>query len=233
MKTIETLVMDEEMTLSPSGVNPGSPQKAEDVATNGLESSNDNECGLKDVILDIDFLEEALDKQLASLEEEEEQTNERAEESVPKRTKEVVETAEELSIPMRTEESTETAEESVTKKTEEVAKIAEQVVPKRSKEMPVTPEETVSDETDMEIDKTVEVEQADSSVTEKMGEKTNTTSDSEEKFDDPMDNESQKDIAVNTEELKADSKGKYKIFGSKTVVKTYQLAQATNKAKDK
>ena len=177
MKTIETLAMDEEMALSPNGVNPDSPRKAEDAAIVGSESSDD-EFGLKDEILTNDSLEEALDKQLASLEEEEE---EEETETVPERAEEVTETAEET-VATITEAETESAKE------------------------------TVSDETEMDTDKTAEVEQTDTCDTEKMGEKTDTTSDSEEKSDDLLDNERQKDSTVNTGELKADSKGKLLIF---------------------
>jgi len=52
MKTIETLAMDEEMALSPSGVNPDSPSKAKDSDI----TSFDDESGLKDEILTNDSL---------------------------------------------------------------------------------------------------------------------------------------------------------------------------------
>jgi len=63
-----------------------------------------------------------------------------------------------------------------------------------------------------ETDMTADVEQTDTCDTEKMDEKTDTSSDFEEKPVDPMANESHKDNSVNTEELEADSKGEYLVI---------------------
>jgi len=227
MKTIETLDMDEEMGLSPSGVNLDSPSKAEDAAFVDSESSDD-ESGLrdelKDEILTNNSLEEALDKQLASLEEEEEEEEEETEkvgETVPKTSEEVTETDEET-IP-KTSEVTETDEETIPK-TSEVTETDEETIPKPS-EVTKTDEETfakgaeeetelagetISDDTKVETDKTAEVEQTDICDTENMDENTEKISDSEEKTDGPMTNESQIDNTVNIEELNVDSKGEFK-----------------------